>query len=60
MDGKLAVVTGANSGIGMATAESLASKGARVILACRNINRGKRAAKIIRWVEIKSSALVGP
>src|SRR5262245_46444126 len=34
--GKLAVVTGANSGTGFHTALELARRGARVVLACRN------------------------
>ncbi|MCP4446755.1 MAG: SDR family NAD(P)-dependent oxidoreductase [Myxococcales bacterium] len=41
--GRLAIVTGANSGIGFVTAEILASKGARVILACRNQARAEAA-----------------
>ncbi|QOV38491.1 SDR family NAD(P)-dependent oxidoreductase [Streptomyces ferrugineus] len=38
--GRLAVVTGANSGLGYVTARELARKGARVVLACRSEVRG--------------------
>ncbi len=41
--GRVAVVTGANSGIGLETARELARKGARTILACRSAERGQRA-----------------
>ncbi len=46
--GKLAVVTGANSGIGLETARRLASAGANVVLAVRNAEKGARAAEDIR------------
>lgn len=42
--GRLAVVTGANSGIGFETAKALAGAGARVILAARDPAKGRAAA----------------
>src|SRR4051812_23082849 len=46
--GKLAVVTGGNSGIGYAAALALAGKGARVILAVRNQAKGQAAVAAIQ------------
>ena len=40
---KIAIVTGANSGMGMATVEALSDKGATVIMLCRNEARGRKA-----------------
>ncbi|XP_041916789.1 retinol dehydrogenase 11-like isoform X2 [Alosa sapidissima] len=48
LDGKTALITGANTGIGKETAVDLAGRGARVILACRDMGRANRAADEIR------------
>ncbi|XP_027699483.1 retinol dehydrogenase 12 isoform X2 [Vombatus ursinus] len=45
---KVAVVTGANTGIGKETAKDLARRGARVYIACRDILKGESAASEIR------------
>lgn len=45
--GRTAVVTGANSGLGLVTATELARKGARVVLAVRDPAAGARAARRI-------------
>ena len=45
--GKLAVVTGSNTGIGYYMARALASKGASVIMACRNSAKGEVARERI-------------
>ncbi|MEV4314379.1 oxidoreductase [Actinocrispum sp. NPDC049592] len=43
--GKTALVTGANSGLGLRTAQVLAGMGARVVMACRSLDRGQAAAE---------------
>jgi NAD(P)-dependent dehydrogenase (short-subunit alcohol dehydrogenase family) len=44
LSGRTAIVTGANSGIGLITAEELAAHGAHVTLAVRDADRGRTAA----------------
>ncbi|XP_030071388.1 retinol dehydrogenase 12 isoform X2 [Microcaecilia unicolor] len=48
LHGKVVIITGANTGIGKETARDLAQRGARVIVACRDILKGEAAACEIR------------
>ncbi|CAH2100988.1 unnamed protein product [Euphydryas editha] len=45
--GKVVIITGANTGIGFETAKDLAQRGALVIAACRNVEKGKSAVNQI-------------
>ena len=46
--GRTFVVTGANSGLGFHTALELARRGAHVVMACRNVDKGREADERIR------------
>ncbi|MBP6528552.1 MAG: SDR family oxidoreductase [Burkholderiales bacterium] len=48
LSGRVALVTGANTGIGLVTARELASRGAHVFVACRSLERGQAAVAEIR------------
>ncbi|CAI9730596.1 Hypothetical predicted protein [Octopus vulgaris] len=45
LEGKTVIITGGNCGIGFETARNLLLRGARVILACRDLNKAKSAAE---------------
>jgi NAD(P)-dependent dehydrogenase (short-subunit alcohol dehydrogenase family) len=45
--GRTAVITGGNTGLGYETARALAARGARVVLAVRNLDKGSAAAELI-------------
>ncbi|MHA0285348.1 SDR family NAD(P)-dependent oxidoreductase [Mycobacterium sp. C3-094] len=52
--GRVAVITGANTGLGFETAKALADKGATVVIAVRNVEKGKQAAdRISGTVEVQ-------
>jgi NAD(P)-dependent dehydrogenase (short-subunit alcohol dehydrogenase family) len=47
LHGKIAIITGANTGVGYETALEFAKRGCRVILACRDLKRANEAANTI-------------
>lgn len=58
LPGKVVVVTGANTGIGKETAKELAQRGARVYLACRDVEKGELVAKDIQTTTGNQQVLV--
>jgi NAD(P)-dependent dehydrogenase (short-subunit alcohol dehydrogenase family) len=57
--GRVAIVTGANSGIGFETAKALAEKGAHVLLACRNPVKAEQAIVAIQSCSPHAQCSVG-
>jgi len=58
--GRLAVVTVANTGLGFETARILAARGASVVLAVRDTEKGKRAAARIAGTTAGANVMVQP
>ena len=48
LTGRVALITGANTGIGLATARELAARGVHVFIACRSLRKGQAAVDDIR------------
>lgn len=48
LTGKVAIVTGANSGVGLKTASAFSSVGSKVIIPCRTIKKFQQAIQYIK------------
>lgn len=60
LTGKIAIVTGGNTGIGLETAKTLAAAGATVIVPARDTGKAKRNLGIIANIELETMDLVNP
>ena len=56
LKGKVAVVTGGSSGIGLSIAKALAKEGAQVVVAARNIEKAQKAAGDIAKLGVKTAS----
>jgi len=60
LTGKIAIVTGGNTGIGLETTKTLAAAGATVIVPARDIEKAKKNLQGIANVELASMDLMNP
>lgn len=60
LTGKIAIVTGGNTGIGLETTKTLAAAGATVIVAARDTEKAKRNLQGISNVELEAMDLMDP
>lgn len=58
LNGKVAIVTGGNGGIGLGMATGLASAGATIVIAARNSQKNANAVATLRALGAKAEALV--
>ena len=56
--GRVCIITGSNTGLGLSNARMLAEKGAKVIMACRNLDKANAAAAGIRTAVPKADVHV--
>jgi len=60
LTGKIAIVTGGNTGIGLETTKTLAAAGATVIVPARDIEKAKRNLQSLERVELETMDLMDP
>jgi len=60
LHGKVAIVTGGNTGIGLETVKALSSAGATIIVPARDVEKAKKNLQNIGNVEIESMDLINP
>lgn len=60
LTGKIAIVTGGNTGIGLETTKTLAAAGATVIVPARDIDKARKNLQGIANVEVASMDLISP
>ena len=59
MTGKVVIITGANSGLGLESTKDIAAKGATVVMACRNLRKAEEAkAEVLRQVPQDSAQVL--
>src|SRR5947209_12440527 len=58
--GRTILLTGANSGLGLRSAEGLASRGARVLMGCRNPEKAAVALEVVKRVASDAAPEVVP
>lgn len=54
---KIALITGANKGIGLETAKQLGKLGVTILVGSRDLNRGEEAAEVLRGVGVDARAI---
>lgn len=55
--GKIALITGANKGLGLETAKQLGKAGATVLIGARDLAKGEQAAEVLRGMGVEAKAI---